>query len=275
MSTLRKTIAPLAAGIALALAAGSAYAADLIEQAPLVPVEVGSGWYLRGDLSYDFKSDLDADYGMKYEDKFGTKYSKDDKFDDYGLDDNIDYGAGFGYQFTDYFRGDLTAHYWKTDLKYDGKDLGDTLCLSTAIAGYACDDSGDANAKAWELMANAYLDLGTFAGFTPYVGGGVGAVHVKYDDIKVAGHCSVGGVTCGRDVDFGLEGQGDWRFAYALTAGAAYDLTQNLKLDVGYRYLDVDSGDMYRTSLTGGDYTQKDGGFHRHTIQAGLRYSLF
>jgi opacity protein-like surface antigen len=271
MTSYRKALA-LAALVATAAPAG---AADLLEAAaPLVPVEVGSGWYLRGDASYDFRSDLDARYGMDYTDAAGTDYSNEGKFGDFDLDDNADVGLGFGYQFTDWFRGDLTAHYWKTDLDFDGANLGNALCLSTTVAGYSC-DGGDAKAEAWELMANAYVDLGTFAGFTPYVGGGVGAVHVKYDDIGVQGRCSVGGVGCGPDVDFDLEGEGDWRFAFALTAGASYDLTRNLKLDVGYRYLDVDGGDMYRGDFSNGSYAQEDDGFHRHTIQAGLRYSLF
>ena len=127
-------------------------------------------------------------------------------------------------------------------------------------------------------MANAYLDLGTFAGFTPYVGGGVGAVNIDYDDIDVKSRCYTGGNVCPNQADEfenDLKGENSWRFAYALTAGMSYDMTEALKLDVGYRYVDVDGGDAFGGD--GEDFASdgKDDGFDRHTIQAGIRYSLF
>jgi opacity protein-like surface antigen len=45
-----------------------------------------------------------------------------------------------------------------------------------------------------------------------------------------------------------------WNFAWALMAGLSFDVTQNLKLDLGYRYLDlgkVTSGSMHCLTGTG------------------------
>ena len=88
---------------------------------------------------------------------------------------------------------------------------------------------------AWLLLANAYADLGTYYGFTPYVGAGIGGAHVKWDDL----HNTIGPVTTVH------EGAENWRFAWALMAGTAYCLTDNLKLDVGYRFSHINGGRMF------------------------------
>ena len=263
----------LLGAMALAPFAQGAQAADMVEPAyedvpEVVPVEIGSGWYLRGDVSYDFKSDSKGSYRTyadpdadecEFNNVCGSGYDTQD-YDKWNIGEAANFGAGFGYQFTDYFRGDLTAHYWKADV--DGTDHGgcDTVCGST--------ESGKVDA--WELMANAYVDMGTFAGFTPYVGGGLGAVNVSYKDFATNNFDDEGHT--GTDT---LYGERSWRFAYALMAGVSYDLTTNLKLDAGYRFVDVDGGDMFSHNLNGNVDQGKDDGFQRHTIQAGIRYSLF
>ncbi|WP_152045133.1 outer membrane protein [Aureimonas psammosilenae] len=266
----------LIVGVACLGLTGVAKAADIfdapLESAPLVPVEVGSGWYLRGDVSYDFKSDVDVKFDRSYVDTNGVDFSDHGSVGGISLKDNADFGIGFGYQFTDMLRGDLTAHYWESKLKLSGAEFGDTACLSFP-AGFDC-SSENSEAKTWELMANAYLDLGTFAGFTPYVGGGVGAARVKYTNFSALGNCFDANL-CNADASVEFDGANDWRFAYALTGGISYDIAQNLKLDVGYRYVNVDGGDVAQTPLNGGTMSFKDDGFDRHTIQAGLRYSLF
>ncbi|WP_188907196.1 outer membrane protein [Aureimonas endophytica] len=262
------------------LAAGlpaSARAADILDQ-PIespsyVPVEIGSSWYLRGDVAYDFERDIDTKFTNSYQDGFGATIGRDGSLGGASLDANAAYSAGFGYQVTDFLRGDLTAHYWQTDLSLSGSGLSDSACPTALAAGYAC-SGGDSEVKTWEVMANAYLDLGTFVGVTPYVGAGVGAARVKYD-LSLPATCLTG-TSCGAGFDVAMKnGEDDWRFAFALMGGASYDLTPNLKLDVGYRYVNIDSGEIGKVTAGGGTATLKDDGFDRHTIQAGLRYSLF
>lgn len=266
---MKKIVTPLLLSVMGLLAfANLSSAADLIEpvyqEVPeIVPVEVGSGWYLRGDVSYDFKSDSEGTY-RTFGDCGGgcaPTYSTAD-YDSWDFDENANVGVGFGYQFTDYFRGDLTATYWKTDVH--GEDKGFNC-------GDLCGSTETSEATAWELMANAYADLGTFAGFTPYVGAGVGAVHVKYDDFNSINY--VNGVELEPHDSFA--GEDSWRFAYSLMAGVSYDLTTSLKLDAGYRFTDIDGGKMFGANELGGVVSGEDDGFQRHTIQAGLRYALF
>ncbi len=37
---------------------------------------------------------------------------------------------------------------------------------------------------AYSLLANAYVDIGTYGIFTPYVGGGLGGTYVKWSNLK-------------------------------------------------------------------------------------------
>ncbi|MCQ8784246.1 outer membrane protein [Mangrovibrevibacter kandeliae] len=238
---MRATKTLLLAGLLAASALAPAGAADLLqsplyENAPeVVPVEIGNAWYLRVDGAYDFKSDVDAsaDGGLGRSD--GTLQ----------LDGAPDFGVGAGYHFTDMLRADVTGRYWRGDLSGDfsGGGVGGKL-------------------RAWEVMANAYVDLGTIAGFTPYIGGGAGAVNLRLEDVSCAAAYACDG---------SADASGDWRFAYAAMAGVAYSLTQNLQLDVGYRYTHVGEGDLGSF----GDLRLSDDGFDRHSIQAGIRYSLW
>jgi opacity protein-like surface antigen len=82
------------------------------------------------------------------------------------------------------------------------------------------------------ILGNAYLDLNNDSAFTPYVGLGAGYSFVK-----------------GRDNGVALAG----------TAGVAVDLTQNIALDVGYRYR--------QTMISGADPKE-------HQIMTGLRFSF-
>ena len=274
--TTRKTILMgLSALFALSGAAGAAdygpIYGGLLQSAPeLVPVEIGTGWYLRVDGSYDFEQDYDGTIGV---------YSPFDEAsvpqDELRLEDGFNVGGGFGYSLTEYLRADVTARYGKSDSE-SFTDLSGGCGVGTE-----CDFRGSSDARTWELMANAYVDLGTFAGFTPYVGGGLGAVNVSYDDAS--------GTFCASDfVDpatpgcgsLDLDGEDSWRFAYALSAGVAYSVNRSISVDLGYRYLNVEGGEMYNLpldseGLPGSSLTAEDDGFDRHTIMAGLRYSLW
>jgi opacity protein-like surface antigen len=270
MKTIVKIL--LLGGMALMPFAQGALAADMIQPAyedvpEVVPVEIGSGWYLRGDVSYDFKDKTHGSY-VTYADPdtdvcgdlCGTGYDTQ-SYDEWKLGESADFGAGVGYQFTDYFRGDLTAHYWHADI--DGRN-------ESIACGEFCGSIESSKATAWELMANAYVDMGTFAGFTPYVGAGVGAVNIDYDNFKSTNYFADGSQNSDS-----LSGENSWRFAYSLMAGVSYDLSKNLKLDAGYRFTDIDGGKMFGGNDLGGIVSGEDDGFQRHTIQAGIRYALF
>ncbi len=260
--TLKTLLLIGAAALSLPGAAMAADMGPIFREAPeLVPVEIGTGWYLRGDVTYDFRSDIDGDRTLVS--PFSTQT---EAYGHANLDESFGGGAGIGYRFTDMLRGDVTARYSKPD--FNG------LTNASIFCGAGCNLRDRGEASMWDVMANAYVDLGTVAGFTPYVGGGVGAVHLNYDTPTLEA-CTP--LFCGTA---GAKGEESWRFAWSVSAGVAYDVSRNLALDIGYRYMNVEGGDNYKLLGTpinrpGQSLTGSDDGFDRHTISAGLRYSLW
>ncbi|PWL16891.1 porin family protein [Falsochrobactrum shanghaiense] len=219
-------------------------AEDLAEAVPEIVIASPSvgGWYLRGDLGYSWSKFKKADYST---DNSGAGASGfNDRF--YGdLKGSFLIGGGAGYQVADYFRTDFTLDYM-TRARFEASCGGDT----------GCGMEGSGHLSALSVLANAYVDLGNFAGFTPYIGAGLGGTHIKWADL----HHNAGT----------LEGAANWRFTYALMAGASVDLTHNLKLDAGYRYRHVNGGKMFEGNSALGDGHDKGMGIH--DIRIGLRY---
>ncbi|PSJ60448.1 porin family protein [Mesorhizobium soli] len=233
----------------IACCAAPAFAADIVEPVPVVepaPVyqaqEFG-GWYIRGDLDYHKPDFRGADY-ITYGTPPGTK-----SFDSGDLRGAFSLGGGVGYQMTSYLRTDLTVDYW-----FKSKFTGHTSCDN-------CASTDTSKMSALLLLANAYVDLGTWNGFTPYVGAGIGGARVKWDDL----HNVI-------DSDDTIhKGTSNWRFAYALMAGASYCLTNNLAFDAGYRFSHINGGRMFQFNGAGPGF---DKGFNTHEVRGGLRYSF-
>ena len=207
-----------------------------IEQAPeLVPVEIGSGWYLRGDIAYNVNKPFD-------DVTFGT-FSEDTI--------PISATVGIGYNFSDFLRletniGFLTGHQ-----------------AETSYASGASTISESTDNEVWSGIVSAYADLGTFAGFTPYVGAGVGLVNAtrRYDISD-----SLTGTTF-------TDRNSEYSLAYSVGAGVAYNVTNNLSLDVGYQYFAAPNAEY--VEMTGpGTYAVEEG-MKFHHVKVGLRYDLW
>ena len=260
------------------MAPSTGYAADILVEppvfeAPEVIVESKAGWYLRGDVSYDF-----------HESKGAIYYPAMDPYTNHSVDDSFNLGIGIGYQINDHFRVDATADYvFAADWRGSTRD-GNFVCPDTVDgAGNPvapntpgqCISSDTATVSMFKIMGNAYWDIGWFHGFAPYVGAGIGGAYVKYHDYVQVDQsydpcCNPIGGTIRRD----HPAEASWRFAYALHAGVAYKLNHSWMVDVGYTYSDISGGpiaqDIYGTAPQAYDQ-----GFEEHVIRAGLRYKLW
>ena len=148
-----------------------------------MPVEVGSGWYLRGDIGYNFDLQADGDFDFRTFDPVTGAYSPG-AFDTASLGEQVTWGAGFGYNFTDMIRADVTVDGFRAN--FDGTYVERAmplLCGLPAFAGTSCRSEDSAEAAALSFMANGYVDLGTYVGFTPYVGGGLGYTYVDWGSL--------------------------------------------------------------------------------------------
>jgi opacity protein-like surface antigen len=282
-ASLRILISAIAVGLS-----PSAFAADyeppIVVDQPVeeVPVEVGSGWYLRGDIGYNFDLQARGDFDFRDFNPITGVYSPD-VFDTASLGEQVTWGAGFGYNFTDMIRADFTVDGFRAN--FDGTTSSGSPCAgAAAFIGTACRSQDSSDAAALSFMVNGYVDLGTYVGFTPYVGGGLGYTYIDWGTLSGSNFCVDGAVACpaGSPLVANTENDGEesWRFTYAAMAGIAYDVSQNLKIDLGYRYRRIEGGPMFAfdagsagagASGTAGD----DPGFSSHEVRVGLRYELW
>jgi len=225
-----------------------------VDQAPdYQPVEVGSGWYLRGDVSYLVQK------SFKNDDFAFTPASFSDK------EDPVFASIGFGYHFNDYLRADINLGYLpgnKIGVGYD--DSGIVVAPATATVA-----SASLTNYAYSLMLNGYVDLGTYVGITPYVGGGLGVVQSKHK-------LSASYFTNNLDPTDDFELQNDktrYSLAYTLNAGLAYQVTKNVSVDLGYQYFSAPDAE-YVTAASLTSYPVRKG-ISNHQVKLGLRYDLW
>jgi opacity protein-like surface antigen len=263
----------LAASVAfLSGAASVASAADIIDPPvvdlpePSMPVAhaAAGGWYLRGDVGYSMGGDVDADYVVAVP---GPPVSISSGLLRGQLKDNYSFGAGIGYDTGNYLRVDLTADYF-TKTNFNGSSAG--FC-NPVVPGplVPCTTTDTQSLSALSIMANAYIDLGKFNGITPYVGAGIGGTHVSwgtlnndYDNTLVT------------NADETHPGAKNWRFTYAVMAGASYDVSDCFAIDAGYRYRKIEGGKMFGVGSAGTTGPAHDKGFGTHDFRIGARYKL-
>lgn len=262
----------LVASTATVALAAQGHAADMstphvieapIYQEPVIHEPAAkNGWYLRGDIGYSFNNFSHADYityGVNQQNLPGLLRGE--------LDDAFVIGGGVGYQVTDYFRTDLTLDYM-FNADFEGFTEGTCTVLGVPEA---CRSNDTSELSVYTLMANAYVDLGTYGRITPYVGGGIGGAKVHWGELE---NCITGGYDQDGCVTHG--GHDEWRFAYALMAGASVDVTCNTALDVGYRYQHIQGGGMFKYAELNGFGTGPgfDDGISSHQVKAGVRFKL-
>lgn len=279
----RSKILTAALVAATALTASASFAADLdqviyADDANFVkPAELGSSWYIRGDISAAVFSGGSADDYRTF-DAVGGTYG-DNAWNSSDISTDMSYSIGFGKYLRTNTRFDLTLDRFEGG--FDGTTSADVPCPGGLVdTGCASNDSADFTA--YSLMANLYQDFGNFHGFTPYVGAGIGVTHMEWGPLTNSLYCVDGVATCASyaRTDIEHEGEKSWRVSAQLMAGASYDLTKNLKLDVGYRYRHVLGGDFFgfdaASEAAGASGVQgKDKGFHSHDVKVGMRYSFF
>lgn len=233
-----------------------------------------SGLYLRGDLGYTgWTGEGDPTLRTAAAGALSTA-----PFDSERFGHARSGGVGLGAQITDTFRVDLTAERFASD--FSGSATVASFCAGQA-AGTACAQSFKGDVTGTSLMANAYVDLATLAGFTPYLGAGLGVTRLDFGGFSASSTCLAGTGACAAPLSSGeaLSGIDSWRFSYALMAGLSYDITDRIKLDLGYRFQQITSGDTFRFGASepaGGNGAKgSDNGFGRHEFRAGVRVSLW
>ncbi len=148
------------------------------------------------------------------------------------------------------------------------------------------DTSYEAYATAQTVFANLYYDFRNDTAFTPYIGAGLGGAYVKGElNTRHTGQALIPGEFNYQPNSAKYGGSHNtWNFAWNLNAGAAYHLTDNVALDLSYRYSDLGTVEYgtygYEARNAAGD---KVGGYSgkaeadlaTHEVILGLRISAF
>ena len=82
------------------------------------------------------------------------------------------FGLGVGYRVNNWFRADVTGEY-RGNSQFFGKDV------ASPMPGGFGTDTYHATKSEWVVLANAYVDLGTWWCITPFIGAGVGGARVS------------------------------------------------------------------------------------------------
>ena len=247
--------APLAAWSNLCLPAKGA---DIQQPVPAPAptydmVDFASGWYVRGDVAYAQETfpKITPDFAVGGTPSVVNAYSV---------------GAGMGYKVNDWFRTDLVFDY-RDRVRSAGFGAPGPCALATFISSFATSTSGtcffDTTIQRFDLLANGYLDLGTWQGFTPYIGAGAGVdwarIRQSVDPVTLSGLPPI--ITASNT---------RYHFAWAAMAGVAFAVTDHVQLDVGYRFLDL--GLISGISSVTGIPVTKD--IFANEIRGGLRYMI-
>jgi opacity protein-like surface antigen len=240
----------LIAGAAAMTIAGPAIAADMplpVYKAPVV-LQTG-GWYLRGDIGMT-NQQVDTLDSPAYTPAV-IVLQKD-------FDSSILAGLGIGYQFNNWFRADLTGEY-RGGATFRGLD------------SYGAGSNDYYGTKSeWLFLANAYIDLGTWWCFTPFVGAGIGYSRNTIDNWRDINNQT--GATAYADSN------SQWEMAWALHAGIAYKVTPNFTAEFAYRYVnlgDFASGDMIGYNGVNTVYNPINlNNVVSHDFKLGLRWNL-
>jgi opacity protein-like surface antigen len=227
-----------AMAVGMAMAGGSAYAADLmhgVESATSVPA--ASGLYISVFGGIVAPSQVDGQY-----------YGSSDL--DLQTQTGFLLGAAVGTHVTSNLRAEFELSW-----AHHGVSDDDFMYAGWCGTPGACGATGGLSTL--YMLGNVWYDMDIGSGFTPYVGGGVGAA-VVMPDITLYGDSS--------DVwnDARLAG------AAQLGLGVKWDISDNMTLDLGYRAKAVFGGVLAATDSCNNACSATGVTYIDHTVQAGL-----
>ena len=226
----KKFLAGLAITVGMTAAAS---AADILP--PIVEQRAVGGWYLRGDIGYDiFKSATFSHASVS---------AASGSFIDESIDRTGSIGVGVGYEFNDWFRADITGEIRGTE-NFGAVDSYLFNCTTAGITTGSCGGGGiitrnnmwSGSLTSHVLMLNAYANIGTWYGVTPFIGGGIGLAVHRVHGVQDFDPSDLGGGGFATDAT-------STNFAWNAQIGVEFEVAENLMFSTSYRYIDLGSAE--------------------------------
>ena len=170
------------------------------------------------------------------------------------------FGAGVGFRFNDNFRTDLVLNF--RNFGADKVSNNFTNATTGATSSYNL----NSKFKTVNPMLTAYYDIADLGMFTPYVGAGVGlSFYNAKTTLQLDNHAPTTAVAVSDK-----RKNKKATFTYQATVGTAVNFSDNVALDVAYKY--VNAGKYHVTvSALKGSYKKN---LRAHEVTAGLRFSF-
>lgn len=273
-ASFRAAIAVVVASTALGSTAHAQDAAQSSGIDAAIAAPAYEGFYLRADVGL---GQWDGEFGQQ------DLANNGGSFVDSSFDRNAVIIGGIGWQAGNGLRFDVTGEY-RAGAGIDARDnlsiqLDDPPGDLQANTAYAAD------IKSYVGMLNAYWDIARLDSVTPYIGAGIGFAHSEVYDVTTASTATFTDEVTREQTKFGATGFSEpasrTKLAWSLMAGASIDLDADTKLDLGYRYLNLDAGSAF--PATSGLLVCNCGaigspltidGLDAHEFRIGLRWQL-
>ena len=155
---------------------------------------------------------------------------------------NLDVQYGPGFSFGGIFGYDFGIVRVDTEINYRKNDI-DQIGISA-----------DGSTSALSFMVNGYFDIPTHMVLQPYLGAGLGFATVSINEAIVPGVAPVAD-------------DSDSVFAYQLSAGIGFELSQKTTLSFGYRYFAT--GDPEMQDVSGIAFSTE---YQSHEFNIGVRF---
>lgn len=253
------------AGVASLVVTATAHSADLLPPAPPIyapapaPV-IGSGWYLRGDGGIGIND-------LRTKTSTFDSYVPDARYEGHSLTDSGFIDAGIGYRFNEFFRVDGTGEY-RTAAHYSAIESYNQGYFNNPQDNSRSYDTYSASVRSVVGLVNGYVNTPSYYGVSLFAGAGVGVANVKVSNLY----------DIGPNGGFGFANDHDkTNFAWALMAGLDFAVTNNLTLELGYRYLNlgsVSTGAIACTNTGGCPYEVQHYKLQANDIRLGFRYTF-
>jgi opacity protein-like surface antigen len=125
----------------------------------------------------------------------------------------------------------------------------------------------ETSVKLQTLMFNFWYDIPTGTALKPYIGGGVGLAFIKYSSQSYI-------VGSSEDPVLTIYGKRKTNFAWSLGAGLGYEISPNITLDLGYRYINAGSVTALLENSVDFPYHSGVGRISSHDVILGIRYTF-
>lgn len=198
-----------------------------------------------------------------------TKSFKISNGSDSAVGGSIAVGYDFGKRFDVPVRAEIEYAFFST--------IENKGARSSLLEDWGSTSSYKQDFRIQTLFFNAYYDFETGTAFKPYVGAGLGMAFVntkgKFKDEDFSS-----GITTYTD-SYSTGSKNRTNFAWNLGAGVAYEFTENIALDLSYRFVGLGSVKTKARTLTdeyGDTFTRRGRteNLYMHQLALGLRVSF-